>query len=192
MTDLTQKGFSLIELMIAILISTLLILGVTELFSRTSAADRDNTELARMQESGRLALEVIGQDARRAGYQGCTLSNTETPFPGGGTLPNDAASSTAANTVTFRYATPGSGCGTTALNFEPAIVYTSGQDRIIRRNNDPILDNATMAVAFIPAGDINLAKAINIQVTISDSRQGNDRLNDRVFSATYELRNRMQ
>lgn len=185
-----QQGLSLIELMVAIFISTLLILGVTELFSQTSAADRDNTELARMQESGRLALEIIGQDARRSGFQGCVAADTETPFPGGGTLPNDAVSSTAANTVTFRYATPGSGCGTVALNFEPAITYTSANNTI-SRNNDPILDNAAMQITFVPAGNPALAKAINIQITVSDSRQGNDNLGNRTFSATYELRNRL-
>lgn len=185
-----QKGLSLIELMVAIAISTLLILGVTELFTRTSASDRANTELARMQESGRLALEIIGQDARRAGYQGCVAADTETPFPGGGTLPNDAISSTAATTVTFRYATPSSGCGTTPLNFEPAITYTSANNTI-SRNNDPILDNATMQVTFTPAGSALMAKAVNIQITVSDSRQGTEDLAARTFSATYELRNRL-
>lgn len=191
MTDRRQQGFSLVELMVAILISTLLILGVTDLFARTSAADRDNTALAQMQESGRLALEIIGQDARRAGYQGCVAASTDTPFPGGGTLPDDAISSNAADTITFRYATPGSGCGTTATNFEPAIVYASEEEaKVIRRNGDPILDNATMAVTLIPAGNSKLAKAINVQVTVYDSRSGTENLGERIFSATYELRNR--
>lgn len=185
-----QRGLSLIELMVAILISTLLILGVTELFSRTSAADRANTELARMQESGRLALEIIGQDARRAGYQGCVAADTTTALPDGSTLPDDAVASTAATTVTFRYATPSSGCGTVALNFEPAITYTSAGNRI-SRNNDPILDNATMQVTFVPAGNPAFARAINVQITVSDSRQGNENLANRTFSATYELRNRL-
>ncbi|MDM8347608.1 prepilin-type N-terminal cleavage/methylation domain-containing protein [Pseudomonas sp. sp1636] len=185
-----QRGLSLIELMVAVLISTLLILGVTELFSRTSAADRANTELARMQESGRLALEIIGQDARRAGYQGCVAADTSTPFPSGGTLPDDAISSTATTNLTFRYATPGSGCGPVALNFEPAITYTNAGSGI-SRNNDPILDNATMQVTFIPAGNAAFARAINVQITVSDSRQGNENLANRTFSATYELRNRL-
>lgn len=185
-----QYGMSLVELLVAILISSLLILGVTELFSRTSASDRANTELARMQESGRLALEIIGQDARRAGYQGCVRSNLKTAFPGGGNLPDDAVASNAATTVTFRYATPGSGCGTKPLNFEPAYTYTSANNTI-SRNGDPILNNASMQVTFIPTGDVKKAKAVNVQITVSDSRQGSENLGNRTFSATYELRNRL-
>lgn len=188
--NIKQQGLSLIELMVAILISSILIIGVTELFSRTSASDRANTELARMQESGRLALEIIGQDARRAGYQGCVAANNTTDIPGGGKLPDDAIQSASNTTVTFRYATPGSGCGVTPINFEPSITYTNAGTGITR-NNDPILDNASMSVTFAPTGDATTSNSVNIQITVSDSRQGNENLADRVFSATYELRNRL-
>ncbi|AVO54329.1 PilW family protein [Ectopseudomonas mendocina] len=187
-----QQGLSLIELMVAIVISSLLILGVTEIFSRTFFADRDNTELTYMQESGRLALEIIGQDARRAGFQGCVASDTVTAFaPDNTTLPRDAVSSTDANSLTFRYATPGSGCGTIALNFEPPITYTNTNGGI-SRNGDPILDNATLAFNFIPNNDPIAASAIHVQITVSDSRTAGTPLSARTFSATYEMRNRLQ
>lgn len=185
-----QLGMSLVELMVAMVISLLLILGVTELFSRTSVSDRANTELARMQESGRVALEIIGQDARRAGFQGCVASDTRTAFPGGGTLPDDAVSSTANTNVTFRYATPGSGCKTVALNFEPAITYANAGGSITR-NGDPVLDNASMQVSFAPANNAVTANSINIQITVSDSRASSEALSNRTFSGTYELRNRL-
>ncbi|NQD91986.1 pilus assembly protein PilW [Pseudomonas sp. CrR25] len=66
-----QLGLSLIELMIAILLSSLLLLGVLQMFSDTSSSDRANTALARLQESGRVALEILKQDLRRTGYIGC-------------------------------------------------------------------------------------------------------------------------
>lgn len=66
-----QQGLSLIELMITILLSSLLLLGVLQMFSNTSASDKANTALARLQESGRVALEIIKQDLRRTGYIGC-------------------------------------------------------------------------------------------------------------------------
>ncbi len=188
----TQKGLSLVELMVAIVISSLLILGVTEIFSRSFFADRDNTELTFMQESGRLALEIIGQDARRAGYQGCVASDTVTTFsPDNTSLPDAAVTTAGTNSLTFRYATPGTGCGTTALAFEPPITYTNSNSGI-RRNGDPILDNASMAFTFLPGNDPLTAKAIHIQITVSDSRTTGTLLNPRTFSATYELRNRLQ
>ncbi|WP_137818234.1 PilW family protein [Pseudomonas sp. 2FG] len=67
----TQQGLSLIELMVAILLSSLLLLGVLQMFSNTSASDKANTALARLQESGRVALEILKQDLRRTGYIGC-------------------------------------------------------------------------------------------------------------------------
>lgn len=186
-----QQGLSLVELMVAIVISSLLILGVTEIFNRSFLADRDNTELTYMQESGRLALEIIGQDARRAGFQGCTASDTVTTMPDGAELPNAAVTTADANNLTFRYATPGSGCGTVPLNFEAPITYTNSNSGI-SRNGDPILDNATLAFSFIPDNNPLVANALQVQITVSDSRAVGTPLGDRTFSATYELRNRLQ
>ena len=52
----------MIELMIAILISSLLLIGVLDLFINTNSADRSNTALNRTQESGRILLDIIGTD----------------------------------------------------------------------------------------------------------------------------------
>lgn len=195
-----QLGLSLIELMVAIVISSLLILGVTDLFMGSYFSSRTNTELAKMQESGRIALEIIGADARRAGYQGCgTAADTETVLPNGaGTLPDDAVTSTAASNITFRFAAPGSGCTNANGNFtdlnlsSPTVAYSSANNTL-SRNGDPILDNASMNITFLPTGSVTTATAIRITITISDSRGANaiSPLSDRTFSGTYELRNRL-
>src|SRR5690606_24955146 len=105
-----QKGISLIELMVALIISTLLILGVIQLFLNTSNSDRVNNALARVQENGRIALELIGADARRAGFQGCIASRVVTEIENGIKLP-DHAVSRGNNAVTFRYAVLDSSAG---------------------------------------------------------------------------------
>lgn len=193
----TQRGMSLIELMVAILISSILILGVTELFSSSYFSSRSNSQLANMQESGRIALEIIGADARRAGFQGCVAADQTYDLGNGHMLPDDAITSTAANNVTFRGAAAGTGCqgaGGAYIPLDmsaPDTVYTSANNTI-SRNGDPILDNASMAVAFIPTGDPTTSNAIRITITVSDSRTGNAQaLNTRSFSGTYELRNRL-
>lgn len=195
-----QFGLSLIELMVALLISTLLVLGVTNLFMNSFFSSRTNTELTKMQESGRVALEIIGADARRAGYQGCgTAADTETVLPNSaGTLPDDAVTSTAANNITFRFAAPGSGCVDASGNFvdlnldNPVVIYSSANNTL-SRNGDPILDNASMNITFLPSGSVVTATAIRVTITISDSRGANERspLSARTFSGTYELRNRL-
>lgn len=98
-----QQGFSLIELMIAILISTILLLGVLELFGNTFRTDRTHTELARVQENGRVAMELIAREVRRAGYQGC-ISAAEGKTVAGVTYPEDAILGNSATSFTVSYA----------------------------------------------------------------------------------------
>lgn len=66
-----QSGFSLVELMVALLISLFLMLGVFQVFIGVSASDRSGQALARVQENGRFALDYLIRDVRLAGYQGC-------------------------------------------------------------------------------------------------------------------------
>lgn len=61
----------MIELMIALLISTLLMLGVFEIFMGSSQNDRIAHAYARIQENGRLAIDILTRNLRMAGYQGC-------------------------------------------------------------------------------------------------------------------------
>lgn len=64
-------GFSLIELMLALALGLIVIAGMTQLFlgSRQTYALLDGQ--ARLQESGRYALEFLGSSIRSAGYLGC-------------------------------------------------------------------------------------------------------------------------
>jgi len=77
-----DKGFTLIELMIAITISSVLMLGVSQIFSSSKRTYKLNTELARTQENIRYSIEEMSRDLRMAGYTGCrnnTLTNTLNP-----------------------------------------------------------------------------------------------------------------
>lgn len=98
-----QAGLSLIEMMVAILISSILLLGVLELFSNTLTTDRTHTELARIQESGRVAMELVAREVRRAGYQGCAGASTKT-VAGTVTYPDDAIEGASATSFTLNYA----------------------------------------------------------------------------------------
>ncbi len=98
-----QQGFSLIELMVAILISTILLLGVLELFGDTFRSDRTHTELARVQENGRVAMELIAREVRRAGYQGCASAAVDRTVAGV-TYPEDAILGNSATSFTVSYA----------------------------------------------------------------------------------------
>ena len=64
-----QQGFSLVELMIAMLLGLLLLVGVVNLFLGSSQTYRLQEALFRVQESGRFALDIMQRDLLNAGFQ---------------------------------------------------------------------------------------------------------------------------
>lgn len=66
-----QRGLSLIELMISLALGLLVVLAVTYVFAGSRANYRHQDALSAVQESGRIALEVLTRDVRMAGYPGC-------------------------------------------------------------------------------------------------------------------------
>jgi len=69
-----QAGLTLVELMVALTISLLLMLGLTTLFANTSLSFRVNDEVARLQENGSAALRFLVGDIRNAGFYGIGTS----------------------------------------------------------------------------------------------------------------------
>lgn len=67
----TERGLSLVELLVALGVSSLLLLGVSSIYLSSHKTDALGAELAKMQETGRQALELINQDLRMIGYKGC-------------------------------------------------------------------------------------------------------------------------
>ncbi|HKM28004.1 MAG TPA: PilW family protein [Thiopseudomonas sp.] len=65
-----QAGLSLVELMIAMTLGILLMLGVTQVFLSSKATYVSNQQLSQIQESGRFAMEFLTRDIRNAGYKG--------------------------------------------------------------------------------------------------------------------------
>lgn len=66
-----QAGLSLIEIMVALLLGALLILGISQTFISNSQSFRLNEASARTQETGRVASDVLARALRNAGYFGC-------------------------------------------------------------------------------------------------------------------------
>lgn len=68
---LKARGVSLIELMIAIAIGSILLLGLVQVFSASRAAYNTSEGMARVQENGRFAIDYLQRDIRMAGHFGC-------------------------------------------------------------------------------------------------------------------------
>lgn len=86
-----EYGFSLIELMIAMVLGLLLTLGVTQVYLSSSDTYRLTNGLARIQENARFAADILARDLREAGGTGCLLENaTITDIRDGPLEPNSA------------------------------------------------------------------------------------------------------
>lgn len=66
-----SAGLSLIELMVALAIGTILVLGLVQVFSASRAAYQMSEGIARVQENARFAMDFLQRDIRMAGHFGC-------------------------------------------------------------------------------------------------------------------------
>lgn len=73
MTKRQQAGLSLVELMVAVVLGMLLMLGVIQVFLGSKTTYVSNQELSQIQESGRFALDILTRDIRSADYKGQCL-----------------------------------------------------------------------------------------------------------------------
>jgi type IV pilus assembly protein PilW len=83
-----QRGVSLIELMVALVIASLLAIGIVQIFDSTRAAFNTNSALARAQEGSRYALDYIQKDLRLVGHMGTRNEQSAQPGSSAGALPN--------------------------------------------------------------------------------------------------------
>jgi type IV pilus assembly protein PilW len=190
MNAFKQRGLSLIEVMVAVVISSILILGVTDLFNSSFMSGRSNSELARIQENGRLAMEVIGSDARLAGLQTCTTNNWKAkPIEDAVTLDSGQKS------LTLKYIDPKK-CDDVGAALQ-TVTYTfanNGLSKSIDGNAaQPLLgdDKEPVDGSFTLLPDNSTPETANaVQITLQvQSSQAN--FSAREFSSTYELKNRL-
>ncbi|TRW92787.1 PilW family protein [Candidatus Methylobacter oryzae] len=67
----SQTGFTLVELMVAMLLGLFLVGGIMQIFIGSRQTYRMQENLSRLQENGRFAMDFITRDNRMIGYQGC-------------------------------------------------------------------------------------------------------------------------
>ena len=74
-----QNGLTLIELMIAITLGSIVTILLISLFINSKQSYRTQENLSRLQENGRFAMTFISQDIRMADYWGCLAPDAATP-----------------------------------------------------------------------------------------------------------------
>lgn len=63
-----QRGFSMVEMLVALMLSLILTAGIIQLFIGSKQTYRFHDALSRLQENGRFAIESMAADIRMAGY----------------------------------------------------------------------------------------------------------------------------
>ncbi len=79
-----QRGVTLVELMVALLLGMLLTAGMIQVFASNRVTYEFNQGLSRIQENARFSLDHIAYTTRMAGYRGCLsdvafFNNLDTP-----------------------------------------------------------------------------------------------------------------
>jgi type IV pilus assembly protein PilW len=71
-----QSGISLVEVMIAMVLGIFLLGSVVQFFVSSRQSNRVHEATSRMQETGRMALEIMARDIRMADFWGCASDIT--------------------------------------------------------------------------------------------------------------------
>ena len=69
-----QKGISLVELLVSLLLGLVLLTGISHLFLSINRTLTLQDELSRIQENARLAIDLVASDVRSAGFTGCPMN----------------------------------------------------------------------------------------------------------------------
>lgn len=68
-----QPGMSLVEVLVAMVISLFLLAGIIQVYLANTASYSFTNAISRIQENGRYAMDRMAQDLRMAGYFGCAV-----------------------------------------------------------------------------------------------------------------------
>lgn len=151
-----QRGLTLVEIMIAMALSLILLLGVSQIFIGAKTSYNLQEGVSRVQESGRFAMDFIRADMRMAGYTGCAQ---DTPYTstlnagtvdysqgiigfesGSGTLPAGVNPVAGTDVVVMRYAKP------TGLFLTTGMPETSADLKVTPVTPRPVKDGDVLTV----------------------------------------------
>jgi type IV pilus assembly protein PilW len=95
----TQKGLTLIELLIALALGLAVLIGLSSVYVAVKQSFRFQETSGRLQEDGAFALDAIAKDLRMAGYAGCAGINKVTVGAASTYYPGSVITTASANTV---------------------------------------------------------------------------------------------
>lgn len=170
MNNSQQTGLSLVEILVAMVISLFLLGGVVQVFSGNKSTYSFSEALSRNQENGRFAMDTITRDLRMSGFRGCAVDN----------FVNNLVVTGVETQYDFFNQPAVDGTENLGLNGSDTITMrgpSQGQANIVTPHNSPTSNPVnTNATDFLQAGDIvllaNCKGADIFQVSDIDSTSG--------------------
>lgn len=107
-----QYGMTMVELMVSMALGLLLLFAIGTVYVASSQTNRTQDDFARLQESGRIALEMLGRGIRQAGYADLSTDPRKVAFQGTALAVLNASCPTAApvsDVVTVQFDASGAG-----------------------------------------------------------------------------------
>lgn len=128
MFNRASRGFTLVELMIALVLGLMLMGGVIGIFISNQTTSRVNNELSSLQSSARLAFQLMSQDIRSAGFAGCNNSGRVISIINGAPLWSQ-----------WRGGLEGYAVGTNGVSESLRLMYGAGATSSVRSHVPPVL-----------------------------------------------------
>ncbi|HEU5137747.1 MAG TPA: PilW family protein [Steroidobacteraceae bacterium] len=151
-----QRGFSLVEIMVALTLSLILLAGVLAVMYSSKVTYMENERVGRLQENGRAALEMILRDLRGAGFPGCAQ-----PIEGLFEMTNTLSDATTVpwNLTESTYGFEGS-AGTWTPTLDAALFpdATAGNDIIVVRTIPIGAPSMRVSTIVNPTDDIEVSR----------------------------------
>ncbi|WP_280284823.1 PilW family protein [Pseudomonas sp. BN415] len=133
-----QSGFSLVEMMVALTVSVVLLLGVSNVIISSSQSYSELTRNSQQLENGRYALQVLRDDIRHAGFYG-EFSNLKVPA----SMPNSCTLSVTALEDAMGAPVQGyAAAGSAPISCLPG--YVGGDVLVIRRSSTQVTAAASL------------------------------------------------
>jgi type IV pilus assembly protein PilW len=160
-----QRGFTLIEVMVAMTIGLVISALVVTIFSASSATYKAADTVGALQETGRVAMESIDHDVQMAGFRGCNSNNVESsgPLVNVITAPNTYVNDLGTAIQGYEYTGPGWTPALPAAITIAAPAPVAGSDVLVVRVG--VGTPAALSGAMVsPTGDIPLFSAAGFNV----------------------------
>ena len=152
-----QRGLSMVELLVALAISSFLVLGITQLYLAAKRNDLFRQSQAANLENSRFAVLLLNELISKAGYRRSPEQSLQQAFPETSTALAKHCESFAAGAVVTKLKTASNGETGFCIRYQPAFAdeYTCDGSKVSLTNPKPMLPPALsetiyVAIKFIP------------------------------------------